>query len=351
MVEKTTAAILIDTNQPLQLLEIELPELKSGQVVVDVSYAGICRSQLMEVKGLKGKDPYLPHALGHEGAGVVTRVGPDVTKVVPGDAVVLSWIKGSGMTVASTQYQSEIGTINSGALACFMGKTVTCESCVVPIPKDMPPKLACLMGCAIPTGAGVAMNHIHDASQTVAIFGVGGIGLSAVLGAKMLGLKQIIAVDIRNQKLQVAELSGATAIINAGEQDPVAAIRDLTGGKGVDFSIECSGNSRAMEQALESSKQGGGRCIVAGNLPHGQVMQVNPYLLIQGRTLTGTWGGETKTDRDIPKYVDAWKSGNLNLEPFIKNEYPLNQINEAMEAMDTGNITRAIINMKSDSEV
>jgi S-(hydroxymethyl)glutathione dehydrogenase / alcohol dehydrogenase len=351
MSETTQAAILVQSGEPLQIIELTLPELQAGQVLVDVAYAGVCRSQLMEARGLKGHDPYLPHALGHEGAGIVKQVGPNVTKVKPGDSVVLSWIKGQGTTVHSTQYESKIGIINSGAVACFMNQTITCESCVVPIPKEMPPKLACLLGCAVPTGAGVCMNHVPDAEQTVAIFGVGGIGLSAVLGAKMLGVQKIIAVDILDHKLKIATDAGATSTINASHQDPITAIKDLTGGKGVDYAIECSGNSKAMEQALASCRQGGGQCIVAGNLPHGQVMEVNPYLLIQGRTLKGTWGGETQTDRDIPKYVQAWQSGTLNLEPFIKDEYALVDINQAMNDMEAGKVTRAIIKMQNEQKV
>ncbi|MFZ1988989.1 MAG: alcohol dehydrogenase catalytic domain-containing protein, partial [Alphaproteobacteria bacterium] len=154
----TLAAVLVETGKPLELLDLEIPALKPGQVLVDVAYSGVCQSQLNEISGKKGPDRYLPHVLGHEGAGVVAAIGEGVNKVRPGDRVVLSWLRGRGADVPGTVYQSKIGIVNSGAISTFMNRTVTCESRLTPLPANVPLREAALLGCAIPTGAGIVLN-------------------------------------------------------------------------------------------------------------------------------------------------------------------------------------------------
>lgn len=344
---KTQAAILVNTGQPLQLMEVDIPPLKPGQVLVDVVFSGVCHSQLNEARGHKGPDKFLPHALGHEGAGRVLAVGPEVVKTKPGDHVVLSWLKGSGAEVPGTVYGSAIGPINSGAIATFMRQTVTCENRLTVIPTSMPLDLAALLGCAIPTGAGVVLNSSGlKPGESIAIFGVGGVGLSAVMGAASLGAGQIIAIDKVPEKLARAQELGATHVLDVADGDPVAAIRALTGGKGVRVAVECAGQVTAMEAAFESVMTGGGRCIVAGNPKAGQTMQVNPYSLIGGKHLSGTWGGESRPDDDVPRYIEMFNSGRLALDRLGMARYTLEQVNQALDDLEAGRIVRAMIDMQ-----
>lgn len=342
---KTTAAVLTEINRPLKIEELTIPSLKKGQVLVDVAYSGICHSQLNEIHGLKGEDKFLPHTLGHEGSGIVLEIGPDVTKVKSGDHVVLTWIKGSGHDVPSAQYSRRDGSIvNSGAISTFMTHAVISENRLVPISKEMPFKEAALLGCAIPTGAGIVLNTAHvQPGQSVAVFGCGGIGLSAILAAKMAGAGVIIAVDIREQKLSQAKEIGASHVIDASRQVVLEEIQTITGKQGVDFAIEAAGQKMTMEAALQSVKDKGGLCILAGNLPTGQNISIDPFDLIKGKRIIGTWGGETDPDRDIDNYVKYFLSGKLNLDIFTSEITNLNNINKALEAFVGGYVNRILI--------
>jgi S-(hydroxymethyl)glutathione dehydrogenase/alcohol dehydrogenase len=210
----------------------------------------------------------------------------------------------------------------------------------------MPLKLAALLGCAIPTGAGVVFNTSGLArGESIAIFGAGGIGQSAVMAAASIGAEPIIAVDIVVEKLAKVRDLGATHTVNAGEADPVTAIRNITEGKGVRVSFECAGRVDAMEAAFASAMPGGGLCIIAGNPPQGHTMRVDPFGLIGGRRLVGTWGGESQPDIDIPRYVDMFMNGRLALQRLGTREYPLDEINQALDALEAGHLVRAMIRM------
>jgi S-(hydroxymethyl)glutathione dehydrogenase/alcohol dehydrogenase len=341
----TKAAILSQINQPLEIDELIIPELKRGQVLVKISHSGVCHSQLNEIRGLKGEDKFLPHTLGHEGSGIVIEVGSEVQKVKAGDHVVLTWIKGIGLDIPATQYhRPNGGVVNSGAISTFMEYSVISENRLVPIPKEMPLKEAALLGCAIPTGAGIVINTARvQPDNSVAVFGVGGIGLSALLAAKMMGAAVIIAVDIREQKLIQAKEIGATHVINASNQDILDAVQTITGGQGVDFAIEAAGQRETMETAFKSVKDKGGLCILAGNLPAGQQISIDPFDLIKGKRIIGSWGGETDPDRDIPNYVDHFLSEKLDLSFFTSDIYQLDKINDSLSVLATGQINRALI--------
>ena len=344
---KTTAAVLTEINKPLQIEELTILPLKKGQVLVEVAYSGICHSQLNEIHGLKGEDKFLPHTLGHEGSGIVLEIGPDVTKVKPGDHVVLTWIKGSGHDVPSTQYsRKDRSIVNSGAISTFMTHAVISENRLVPITKEMPLKESAILGCAIPTGAGIVLNTAHvQPGQSVAVFGCGGIGLSVILAAKMVGAVMIIAIDIREQKLTQAKKIGATHIIDASCQTVFDTIHSITGGQGVDFAIEAAGNRLTMEAAFKSVKDKGGLCILAGNLPFGQNISIDPFDLIKGKRIIGTWGGDTDPDQDIVNYVQYFLSGKLKLDLFTSDITKLNDINQALKSFNDGNVNRVLIKL------
>ncbi|MFA4915054.1 MAG: zinc-binding dehydrogenase [Syntrophales bacterium] len=342
----TKAAILSQINQPLEIDELILPELKRGQVLVKIAYSGICHSQLNEIRGLKGEDKFLPHTLGHEGSGIVLEVGPEVQKVQASEHVVLTWIKGSGLDIPATQYHRPNGAVvNSGAISTFMEYSVISENRLVPIPREMPLKEAALLGCAIPTGAGIVFNTIQAKAQdTIAIFGVGGIGMSAVIAAKTSGCRQIIAVDVDPYKLDFSLKIGATHVVNAAKQDPVSAIMDLTGGQGVDYAIEAAGLKETMEKAFVSISNNGGTLVIAGNLAHKEKISLDPFDFIKGKKIIGTWGGESRPDRDIPRYVELYLAGNLKIDDLITSCFCLNDINSALEVFKSGrNVIRVLI--------
>jgi len=349
---KTIAAILKKLNQPLVIEELSLPVLKPGQVLVNVFYSGVCRSQLNEIHGLKGEDKFLPHTLGHEGSGKVLEVGQSVRKVKPGDHVLLTWIKGDGADVPSTVYQSSEGPINSGPISTFMRTTVISENRLVLIPKEMPLKEAALLGCAFPTGAGIVLNNAKVSSgDSVAVFGVGGIGLSSIMAAAVMDTERIIAVDVFDHKLELAHQIGATHVIDATKQEPLIEIMNITGGKGVDFAIEASGRVETMETAFESARSKGGKCIIAGNLLEGEKISINPMDLIRGKRIVGTWGGETNPDKDILKYVDWYLSGKIKLGKMITHENKLESINKTFDDFENGKVGRALIDMNQSKSM
>lgn len=345
---KTSAAILLEIGKPLEIMELNLPALKPGQVLVDVDHAGICHTQLHEVRGRRGPDKFLPHALGHEGAGTVLSVGQGVNKVKAGDKVVMTWIKASGMDVPSCTYDSAIGPINSGAISTFMTVSITSENRLVPISDySLQNREACLLGCAVPTGVGVVMNSAKvKPDSSVAVFGVGGIGLSAILGARMRGAEIIIAVDIIEQKLSKALQAGATHTINATEGNVAERISQISKGRGVDSAIEAVGKPEAMESAFASIAYGGGVCVLAGNVPYGETIKLDPYDLIKGRRIIGSWGGETIPDRDIPFYAEMFLSGKLPFDQLVSHEWRLEDINIALDELEAGRVSRALINLK-----
>ena len=349
MPRQTEAAVLFELAQPLRAVTLSIPNLSPGQVLVDVACSGVCHTQLLEARGQRGPDRFLPHALGHEGSGTVLEVGAGVTKVKPGDHVVLSWIKGNGADVPSTVYQSSEGPINAGAISTFMRQTVTCENRVTPIPDAMPLREAALLGCAIPTGAGIVLNTAGvRPGSSVAIFGVGGIGLSAVLAASLVNATTIIAVDLFDHKLEQARNIGATHLIHARRQDTLATIFEITRGRGVDYAVECAGQRETMETAFQSVRDNGGLCILPGNLTYGERISLDPFDLIKGKRIVGTSGGETQPDRDVPLYADLYLAGRFNLNPLITHHYRLEDINQALDHLEQGKVGRALIDMSAD---
>lgn len=347
---KTLAAVLNKIGEPLTVEELTVPQPKAGQVIVDIAYSGVCRTQLNEIHGSKGEDRYLPHTLGHEGAGVVRQVGPGVEKVKAGDHVVLTWIKAAGADVASSQYRRSDGSaVNSGAVSTLMTQTIASENRLVKIAPQMPLREASLLGCAVPTGAGTIFNTAKIAAgSSVAVFGVGGIGLSAVLAAKAAKAAIIIAVDVHQHKLGQAIALGATDAVNANEQDALSAIHSITAGRGVDYAIESAGVRQSMETAFQSVCCNGGLCILAGNLPSGQRISIDPFDLIRGKRIIGTWGGETQPDRDIPRYADMYMSGRFDMQKLITHECGLSDVNRAFDDLEQGRAGRILVDMTAE---
>lgn len=347
---KFKAAVLYEQNKPLVIEELETQVLGQGQVLVKVLYSGICQTQVNEVKGIKGPDKYIPHCLGHEASGIVHEIGPGVTRIKPGDYVVLSWIKGPGLEVPSMQYLRGATKINAGAVTTFSTFSVVSENRITKISHEVPADVAALLGCAVPTGAGMVKNTIKaEPGSSIAVFGLGGVGLSAVMFASAIGCAKIIAVDILDSKLELAKKLGATHVINSANERVLEKIRALTGGltgSGVDYAIESSGVKEVMELAFEAVRFGG-TAVLAGNIRKGDKVAVDPYALIHGKKIIGTWGGETRTDEDIPFYAEQYLQGKLKIDQLITHTYKLEDINAAFAELKTGVVGRALIKLNS----
>jgi S-(hydroxymethyl)glutathione dehydrogenase/alcohol dehydrogenase len=347
----TSGAILTQLGEPLEIIDgIRLPQLKKGQLLVKVHYAGVCHSQLKEARGERGEDPYVPHMLGHEGTGSVLSVGKGVDKVSVGDSVVLGWIKGKGLDAMGTEYVGPKGEIiNAGAVTTFSRHTIVSENRVVKLPPNTPMDLAVLYGCALPTGAGIVFNEINiKASSTIVIFGLGGIGLSALVAAKTYEPAMLVGIDIESSKLELGKQLGATHVINANDTDAIQAVLELTGTIGADFVVEASGLANIIEQGFQMTRRNGGQLVFATHPKAGDMIKLDPFELICGKLIRGSWGGGSKPDTDIPKMDLLYKDGKLPLEAFVSHTYSLDDINIALSDLEQRKIVRALIDMGRD---
>lgn len=349
----TKAAYLSELGAPLVIESgIEVPKLERGQVLVKVAYSGVCHSQLMEAKGLRGEDAYLPHFLGHEGSGIIQEVGPEVSKVSVGDPVVLGWIKGNGINAVGAKYKKNDKIINSGGVTTFSEYTIASESRVVKLPKGFPLDLAVLMGCALPTGAGIIINTIKpNKDNSIVIWGLGGIGLSALLAVTAYKCKTIIAVDVEDDKLKLAKEIGATHLINSQTESAVDKILEITKGEGVDYCVEAAGRTQTIESSFESVKKNGGLCVFASHPEYGKKIQLDPFDLICGKQIKGSWGGDSQPDRDVPLFIKMYEEGKMPLlRKLISKTYSLDEINDALSDLENRKINRALISIDASLE-
>lgn len=346
---KTKAAILYELNKPLIIEDVEIPELKRGQVLAKILYSGVCRAQYNEMIGLKGPDKFLPHMLGHEASAIIQDVGEGITKVKKGDYVALSWIKGDGLDGINTQYKKGSQIINAGGVTTFSEYSVVSENRVTKISKRINPEAAAIIGCAVATGCGIVENTLKaKKNSSIAVFGVGGVGLSAIMGARRRGCNPIIAIDLTEEKLKFATQCGATHVVDASRIDVWQLLKKVAP-DGVDFTVDASGNKNAMEMAFDLAKEAKGVCVIAGNLSKDEKISIHPFELIKGKKLVGTWGGETNPGIDIPKYIDAFDKGELPITELITHRLTLDEINKAFEILKSGDAGRIVIKMDENA--
>lgn len=345
MIKFAKAAILEELGAPLTIKEIELPQLAKGQVLVKVLFSGVCRSQLMEVRGKRGDDPWLPHLLGHEGSGIVEAVGTGVTKVVVGDEVILGWVKGEGLDAPGAIYKSENLAINSGRVTTFANFTIVSESRLVKKPEHLAFDEAVLFGCALPTGAGMVLNELKPSvDSTVAVIGLGGIGISALLALRALSIRRIIAIDISDDKLNFAKRLGANYMFNSQDKNLRNSIMRVTNG-GVDYCIESGGLINTIELGFSLIRRGGGKLIFASHPGHGEKISLDPHELISGKKILGSWGGQSDPDNDVPRMYALFAKSNFLLGDLITKRYKLEDINEALYDLELGKVFRPLVVM------
>ncbi len=342
---KTQAMLLVQTGQPLEMAEIAIPALKPGQVLVEIAFSGACGTQVMEQRGLKGEDKWVPHCLGHEGSGTVLETGSAVTKVKTGDKVVLSWIRGSGIEAGGAVYDWDGKRVNAGGVTTFQRHAVVSENRLTPLPAGLPMEIAVLLGCAAPTGMGSVINVLRaQPGESVVVFGTGGIGLNAVMAAAMAGAVPVIGVDPNPNRRALAQAYGATHVIDPTEGDPVAAIRAILP-QGADAAVEATGIPDVMRQALQAVRQQGGRSVVIGNAKHGSALSLDPGLFNAGKSLLGTWGGDAVPDRDYPRFARLLAASRFDVRALLSAPYRLDQATQALDDLAAGRVGRPLIAM------
>jgi S-(hydroxymethyl)glutathione dehydrogenase/alcohol dehydrogenase len=366
---KSKAAIAWGPNQPLTIEEVDVELPKKGEVLVKIIASGVCHTDAFT---LSGEDPegIFPVILGHEGGGIVEQIGEGVTSVAVGDHVIplytpecgeckfcnsgktnlcqkIRETQGKGLMPDGTSRFSLNGTVIFHYMGCstFSEYTVLPEISLAKVNPKAPLEEVCLLGCGVTTGMGAVMNTAKvEVGDTVAIFGLGGIGLSAVIGAAMAKASRIIAIDINESKFELAKKLGATDCINPKDYDkPIQdVIVELTDG-GVDYSFECIGNVNVMRSALECCHKGWGESIIIGVAGAGQEISTRPFQLVTGRVWRGTAFGGVKGRSELPEYVERYLAGEFALNDFITHTMSLEKINEAFELMHEGKSIRSVI--------
>lgn len=371
---KTQAAVLFEMgkprpyrdSKPLEILEVDLEEPGPGEVLVEVKAAGLCHSDLSAIDGTR---PWpLPIVLGHEAAGIVRAVGPGVRNLAEGDHVVFSFVPMCGncrYCAAGRPYLCERGVqanregrlLTGGrrfflegkplnhhlGVAAFSQFTVAAQESLIPIPKDIPLEKAALFGCAIATGVGAVVNTAKvEEGASVAIFGLGGVGLATVMGAVLAGAHPIVAVDLLPHKVEMAKGLGASHGLVVGEGDVVEAVREITGG-GADYAFETAGSSEAMLLAYRATRRGG--MTVTVGLPHPERTLNLPAvsLTAEERTLRGSYMGSSNPRRDLPRFLALHRAGKLPVESLLTGTLPLSAINEGFDRLAQGEAVRQIV--------
>ncbi|WP_313220818.1 S-(hydroxymethyl)glutathione dehydrogenase/class III alcohol dehydrogenase [Stutzerimonas nitrititolerans] len=369
MTIKSRAAVAFGPNQPLQIVEVDVEPPKAGEVLVRIVATGVCHTDAYTLSG-EDSEGVFPCILGHEGGGIVEAVGEGVTSVAVGDHVIPLYTaecrqckfctSGKTNLCSSVRATQGKGLMPDGTtrfsyqgqpIYHYMGTSTFSEHTVLPevsvakIPKEAPLDKVCLLGCGVTTGIGAVLNTAKvEAGATVAIFGLGGIGLAAIIGAKMAGASRIIAIDINPSKFAIAEELGATDFVNPKDHDkPIQeVIVEMTDG-GVDYSFECVGNVQLMRAALECAHKGWGESVIIGVAGAGQEISTRPFQLVTGRVWRGSAFGGVKGRTELPGYVEKAQSGEIPLDTFITHNMGLDEINQAFDLMHEGKSIRTVI--------
>jgi S-(hydroxymethyl)glutathione dehydrogenase / alcohol dehydrogenase len=363
------AAIAFEAGKPLEIATVQLDGPRAGEVLIEIKATGVCHT---DAYTLSGMDPegLFPSILGHEGAGVVVDVGPGVKSLKPGDHVIPLYVpecreceyclnpktnlcqsiritQGQGLMPDGTSRFSYKGKplLHYMGTSTFANYTVVPEIALAKIRSDAPFDKVCYIGCGVTTGIGAVINTAKvEPGSNVVVFGLGGIGLNVIQGAKLVGANMIIGVDINPARRAIATKLGMTHFVNPQtiDQDIVAHLVELTNG-GADYSFECIGNINVMRQALECCHKGWGVSVIIGVAAAGQEISTRPFQLVTGRTWKGTAFGGAKSRRDVPKIVDWYMDGKINIDDLITNVMPIEQINEAFDIMKKGEGIRTVV--------
>jgi len=367
---RTRAAVALEAGKPLEIMDVNLEGPKAGEVLVEIKATGICHTDEFT---LSGADPegLFPAILGHEGAGIVLEVGPGVTSLAPGDHVIplytpecrecdyclnpktnlcqaIRSTQGQGLMPDGTSRFSMLdGTPILHYMGCstFANHTVLPEIALAKVRKDAPFDKICYIGCGVTTGIGAVINTAKvELGSTAIVFGLGGIGLNVVQGLRLAGADQIVGVDMNDGKIEMATRFGMTEFVNPSkiDGDLVNHLVELTGG-GADYTFDATGNVGAMRTALESAHKGWGESIIIGVAPAGAEISTRPFQLVTGRVWRGTAFGGARGRTDVPKIVDWYMDGKIEIDPMITHKLPLEDINKGFDLMHAGKSIRAVV--------
>ncbi len=336
------SAILVESKKPLVIADVNLPsEIKFGQVLVKVFYSGICGAQINEIDAVKGPDKYLPHLLGHEGSGVVEKIGDGVSTVKEGDHVVLHWRPSSGIQSSPAEYTWKGNKVNAGWVTTFNEKALVSENRLTVIPKSLDLKIAALFGCAVTSGFGAVNNDAKvKIGQSVLIYGIGGMGLNIAYASSLVSAYPIIGVDIHKDKFELGKKFGITHYIDAKSSNFEKEIEKILGKKGPEVVFETTGNSKVMEKAFEITPDDGK--IVFVGVPDDKISIYSLPLAFK-KILRVSHGGMSIPDLDIPRYVKLIENDKIKLNHLITDEFDLDNINEALELFRSGKAGRILI--------
>ncbi|MEO0440576.1 MAG: S-(hydroxymethyl)glutathione dehydrogenase/class III alcohol dehydrogenase [Pseudomonadota bacterium] len=366
---KTRAAVAFEAKKPLEIVELDLEGPQEGEVLVEIMATGICHTDAYTLDGLDSEGKF-PSVLGHEGAGIVREVGPGVTSIAVDDHVIPAYIpecrqcksclsqktnlctsirdtQGRGLMPNGTSRFSYKGETIYHYMGCstFSNFVVIPEIAAAKIDPSAPFESACYCGCGVTTGVGAVINTADvEAGAAVIVFGLGGIGLNVIQGARMVGASQIVGVDINSDREEWGRQFGMTDFVNPKDVsgDIVAHLVALTDG-GADYTFDCTGNTDVMRQALESCHRGWGESIIIGVAEAGKEIATRPFQLVTGRVWKGTAFGGARGRTDIPKIVDWYMNGKIEIDPMITHKLSLEDINKGFDLMHAGESIRSVV--------
>jgi S-(hydroxymethyl)mycothiol dehydrogenase len=359
MTQQVTGIVSRKRGEPVEALTVNVPDPGPGEAVVKIQACGVCHTDLHYVEG--GISDSYPFLLGHEAAGVVESVGPDVTGVAPGDFVILNWravcgncrscLRGRPQYCFSTYNATQKMTLEDGTelsaalgIGAFIEKTLVAAGQCTKVDASVPPEVAGLLGCGVMAGLGAAINTgAVGRGDSVAVIGCGGVGGAAIMGSRLAGAATIIAVDIDDRKLSKAAELGATHTVNSRETDPVEAIRALTGGNGADVVIDAVGRPETYTQAFYARDLAGTVVLVGVPTPEMKLELPLQEVFGRGGALKSSWYGDCLPSRDFPMLIDLFKQGRLALDAFVSETISLDGITEAFEAMRRGDVLRSVV--------